>query len=384
MNSVIQELIMELYKEDNKLFEKNKSSIIRLSRYVGINYNEAEGFYRDPIAQPTFDVLRDILFGVLDILKKEDRQVFSFMNDDVNYLNIKRKIMVKNDLSDKEEYFIILLVNKLKEFDEKDIIIYLKYLTLINRIISNNIKKLKQSEFNCWIVSMSDVSFMADLTLSRTKKPQDTYVTLLNLNKLNTEFTNHGIKPFSPKSLDLIKETQKSSTNMELKIQEFKELLKRNAEEPEYQLFLEKYPHFIEPRVVSCFAKKSFGGERYPDFFLMLENQQYIVVEIEKSGTPLFTRGGDPTHEFTHARQQIRDYISWAIEEKEFLRKRGCPGLSDQNLSGVLIIGNGRNLTIENKKKLQNINAEILGKYVIKTFDQILDENEIIFKNLHY
>ena len=92
--------------------------------------------------------------------------------------------------------------------------------------------------------------------------------------------------------------------------------------------------------------------------------------------------GYETESEFTHAIQQIRDYLRWAIEEKEFLRKRQCPNISADNTKGLAVIGRIAKLTIDEAEKLKNLNAEVRGKYEIKTFDDILAEIKTIFQNL--
>ncbi|MFX0136097.1 MAG: hypothetical protein ACFFDN_20825 [Candidatus Hodarchaeota archaeon] len=165
-------------------------------------------------------------------------------------------------------------------------------------------------------------------------------------------------------------------------IQEYKNLLKNNSEEPEFQDFFEKNPNFLDGKVIKYYPKKSFGGEAIPDFVLLLNDKTYLIVEIEKPNIKLFNKKGDPSSELTHAQQQIRDYISWAIEEKEFLRKRGCEDISESNIYGLLIIGDSNKLNKNEVKKLEKINAEVKNKYSIKTFDNVLKENEAILNNM--
>jgi len=176
-------------------------------------------------------------------------------------------------------------------------------------------------------------------------------------------------------------EEEAEFVNARRKIQEYKRLVNDDAEEPTFQRFFEETPSFLDPRVRKSIPKKSFAGEGYPDFLLILHDSSYLLVEIEKPSVRLFNKMGDPTYELTHAQQQIRDYLRWAIEEKEFLRKRGCPNISADNTKGLVVIGKSSNLTTKELSKLENINAEVRSRYLIKTFDKIL-EAEIILNNL--
>jgi len=167
-------------------------------------------------------------------------------------------------------------------------------------------------------------------------------------------------------------------------IKEYENLLQNNAEELEFQIFFEKNPNFLDGKVIQCYSKKSFGGEEIPDFVLMLNDKSYLIVEIEKPNLKLFNQKGDPSFELTHAQQQIRGYISWAIEEKEYLRKRGLENMSESNIYGLLVIGDSTKLNKNEINKLEIINAEVKNKYCIKTFDNILKSNEAILKNIKY
>jgi len=166
------------------------------------------------------------------------------------------------------------------------------------------------------------------------------------------------------------------------KIEEYKELINKDVEEKEFQKFFEENPVFLDPKVKVVMPKKSFGGEHFPDFLLLLHDSNYLIVEIEKPGDRLFNKEGDPTGELSHAQQQIRDYLKWAIEWKEFLRKRDCPNISTDNARGLVVIGKSSNLTTDELGKLENLNAEVRSRYEIKIYDRILADNEAILANL--
>lgn len=166
------------------------------------------------------------------------------------------------------------------------------------------------------------------------------------------------------------------------KIEEYGGLIDKDAEENKFQKFFEENPVFLDPKVKAVMPKKSFGGEGYPDFVLILHDSSYLLVEIEKPSVRLFNNKGDPASELTHAQQQIRKYLRWAIEEKEFLRKRGCPNISADNIKGLVVIGKTTDLKADGLGKLENINAEVRSRYEIKTFDRILEENQAILGNL--
>jgi hypothetical protein len=113
---------------------------------------------------------------------------------------------------------------------------------------------------------------------------------------------------------------------------------------------------------------------------LVLRNRNYVIVELEKPAVKLYTKKGDPTQELSHAEEQVREYLHWAIEEKEFLRKRGLENLSADNTTGLLVIGS--DLTQEERRKLDTRNNSLRSMFMIKTFSEILEQNEATLENL--
>lgn len=159
-------------------------------------------------------------------------------------------------------------------------------------------------------------------------------------------------------------------------------IIKPDVEEPELQEFFENNPTIINLQIEKIFSKKSFGGEGFPDFIAILNDGTHILIEIEKPTDKMYTKKGHPSAKFSQAEQQVRDYLQWANEEKEFLRKRGLPNISVENTRGLLIIGIRKNLTNKEKDKLKQQNYSSRGSHEIKTFDDILMENEQVIKSL--
>jgi hypothetical protein len=166
------------------------------------------------------------------------------------------------------------------------------------------------------------------------------------------------------------------------KIEEYRTLIDKSEEEKDFQNFFLENPVFLDPRVKTVIPKKSFGGDGFPDLLLILHDMSHILVEIENPSVKLFNIKGDPTSEFTHAQQQIRGYLQWAMEDKEFIRKRGCPNINVDNTKGLVVIGKSIDLGHRGHVKLENIVAEVRNRYEIKTFDRVLKENEAILGNL--
>jgi len=167
----------------------------------------------------------------------------------------------------------------------------------------------------------------------------------------------------------------------EARLEEYRSLLDKNAEEPEFQTFFEHNPIFLEQKTTKAYPKFSLGGELIPDFLLVLLGYSYLFVEIEKPGVELFDKKGNPKAVLTHAQQQVRNSLKWVSENQGFLRQRECKELTGDNFRGLLVIGDSRKLSLGEASKLNNICAEVRDRYDIKTFDRVLLENEIILKN---
>lgn len=181
-------------------------------------------------------------------------------------------------------------------------------------------------------------------------------------------------------SLSNAKAQAEFETKYEARIEYLRELIKRSEEEPKFQAFFEENPDFLSRNVKKVISQKSFGGELIPDLILILSNGNYLIVELEKPAFKLFTSKGNPTKYLSHAEQQIRGYLTWAKEDKDYLIRRGLNNLSSDNVTGLVIIG--AKLSSNQKKKLESLNNTIRSAYSVKTFDDILEENEICLENL--
>jgi hypothetical protein len=181
-------------------------------------------------------------------------------------------------------------------------------------------------------------------------------------------------------SLSSAESRAKYESKYKARIELLRALIKTVEEEPKFQEFFEENPDFLNRQVSKVISQKSFGGEQFPDLILVLSNGNYIIVELEKPAFRLFTGKGDPTKELSHAEQQVRGYLAWANEDKEFLRKRGLENLSAENTTGLVIIGAA--VSHEEKRKLESLNDTIRSAFVVKTFCDVLEENEMCLQNL--
>lgn len=173
--------------------------------------------------------------------------------------------------------------------------------------------------------------------------------------------------------LDSYRETIKDYENL---------ISKPEIEEKEMQDFFENKPlakDLFFRGVKEFIPKKSLGGERVPDFIVVLHNGEHFLIDLENPTDKLFKKNGDPTVEFSQAEHQIQTYLSWVNEDKDYLRKNErdypLPNISIENTRGLLIIGMKNKLTPSEIKELDR-KRYYCQKYNIKTFDEILLENK--------
>ncbi len=86
MKSIIQKLIMEIYMNENKLFQKHDKPFINWGKRVGLSYNSIDGFYLDPSYQYQFSILRDVLFGIIGLVNKNNMRILIAI-DNLDKLN---------------------------------------------------------------------------------------------------------------------------------------------------------------------------------------------------------------------------------------------------------------------------------------------------------
>ena len=186
---------------------------------------------------------------------------------------------------------------------------------------------------------------------------------------------------------ELVQEKESELSDYDTTVSNYEKIINDpKVEEPKIQKFFEDNPLLLDRKITKLYSQKSFGGEKFPDFFTIMHDGTHILVEIEKPQCSLYTKKGNPSSDFSHAEEQVREYLAWAKENMEFLRKRGLPKLSSENMKGLLGIGMKANLTESEKEKLEVHNFSVRHSHEIKTFDDILGDNlqtiQIIRKHL--
>ena len=73
MTQIVQREIINIYEMYPKTFQKYQSTLMKTAKYVGLQWQEIEGFYRDPFATPPPNekLLRNILWSILEFTKQD-------------------------------------------------------------------------------------------------------------------------------------------------------------------------------------------------------------------------------------------------------------------------------------------------------------------------
>lgn len=165
---------------------------------------------------------------------------------------------------------------------------------------------------------------------------------------------------------------------IQIAITGFENLLKTNPREEELQIFLNKNPILLEPTAISIQAKIPLGSDYITDFVIRLSDQRYVLVEIEPSNHPIFTKQGDPSARLSHAQRQVEDWREWIHENINYARAK-LPDITDPEC--WIVIGRATIMNDKDKKALARKNAE-LQHISIMTYDHLIQRAKSYLDNL--
>lgn len=162
---------------------------------------------------------------------------------------------------------------------------------------------------------------------------------------------------------------------------EFKALLDSNPDrEQVLQTFLQENPVLLCPTHVRMWPKLPLGAT-ITDFVFRDANQEYLLVELERSTLQLFRQDGHATADLTHAHGQILDWKRYLEDNLQTVqRELGLVGITP-NPNGLLVIGRSQSLQQENRRKLQTMTNES-PKLRVMTYDDVYENAKAVFENL--
>ncbi|TDA41993.1 MAG: hypothetical protein DSO07_01660 [Thermoproteota archaeon] len=155
---------------------------------------------------------------------------------------------------------------------------------------------------------------------------------------------------------------------------------KKEVREEEILKFLEKHPFMLSLDAKQSLYKPSLSEKHIPDFIIKTSKEKFLIIEIEHPRARLFTKQMDETKELRKARTQMEEYLSFIRNNIIYLRTK-YPGLSAENIEGLIVIGLGDILTEKERQRLNQLNYSLKG-YQIKTFDELAEVLITFLKNL--
>jgi hypothetical protein len=161
-------------------------------------------------------------------------------------------------------------------------------------------------------------------------------------------------------------------------LSEFETLL-TGAEEPVHQ-FLKKNPILLYPTYDRLWSKVPFG-EHVSDFVVRESPEDYVLVEIEAPHRELFRQDGHPRHEFTHAIDQLNDWLAHLADHRNDIESHyEMRGISTSP-RGLVVIGRSGGLTDDNRRKIATM-QERQPRLRIMTYDDVIAHARAVFEKI--
>jgi hypothetical protein len=165
--------------------------------------------------------------------------------------------------------------------------------------------------------------------------------------------------------------------------QEFQSLLDSHGEDEEiiHQWLKQPAHHsFLSPTALEIFSKIKFGNKT-SDFVVRHADHRYTLVGIEAATRRIFREGNEePTAEFNHACQQVRDWQQYVREHVHHVREvQNLPGIYEPD--GRVIIGrSGHILRLDAKRRWSDLKAR--SEPAVFTYDEIIENVRAMAANL--
>jgi hypothetical protein len=161
-------------------------------------------------------------------------------------------------------------------------------------------------------------------------------------------------------------------------LRQFEELMSSGGREEEYQIFLSEHPILLDPLAAEVIPKQRLGVEHATDYAVRRHDLRYLLVEIERPDTPIFTRAGDLSAGFTHAFGQVLDFLRWVERHAEYARHL-MPEISSPR--GLLVIGRRSSLDEDRKGKLARFVTNS-AQIDVRTFDDLLHDGWQLYRSI--
>lgn len=145
-----------------------------------------------------------------------------------------------------------------------------------------------------------------------------------------------------------------------------------------HEFFL-AHPVFLDPLAIEVRSKHALGDDFQTDFVAKRINNEYVLVEIEKTTDPIFTKKGVFHSELTEAVSQVRDFQAWIHDNIAYAQSK-LPGI--RRPAGLLVIGRRIGLSQDMLRRLDEENFSRRGHIRIVTYDDLIDQAKAIYDNM--
>ena len=162
---------------------------------------------------------------------------------------------------------------------------------------------------------------------------------------------------------------------------EFKALLDSNPDrEQTLQTFLQENPALLCPTHSKMWPKLDLGAKE-TDFVFCDANNDYLLVELEKSTHKLFKKDGHLTSAVNHALGQVTDWKRYLEDNLATVQRELKLTNISANPNALIVIGRSNTLTEDNRRKLTSIHNEH-PKTKILTYDEVYNNAKTVIENL--
>lgn len=171
---------------------------------------------------------------------------------------------------------------------------------------------------------------------------------------------------------DLSSPVKQTLAAYEAIVNEFRSLIETADREAPLQEFLARTPALLSLEAANPWPQFRLGDDYITDFVLELGNEEYVLVEIEAASRQLYTRGGNPSSDLTHAIQQVEDWRQWIESASPYIQTK-LPGIAEPECWVVI----GRRITEKHlaTKWKRKQRQHLAGGVRLMTYDDLLDRN---------
>jgi hypothetical protein len=153
-----------------------------------------------------------------------------------------------------------------------------------------------------------------------------------------------------------------------------------DEEELHRWLFRPDHHLFLDPHAVEVWSKVPFGSKE-SDFVIRRADGTYTLMEIEHANLRIFTqKGQEPTAEFNHACQQVRDWRRYIRDNVNTVRvEQNMPGIYEP--AGAVVMGRSRDIEGSDATTRWR-DMKTTHEFALATYDEMCEHVRAIARQL--